>query len=330
MNCGTSCFKKMKKETQRNTNPFPFSDSNKRYHTFDYYLRSLFGAKTAKISLDAGFTCPNIDGTVGNGGCIYCSGGSSGAAAEGSLRLQYEKGKEIMERKWGCKKFIPYLQAHTNTYAPIETLERVYRECASFDGAVMLAVATRADCLDGDVVALIKRMSRDIPVMVELGLQSIHDETAERIGRGHTFAQFKEGFEKLRDADGNIKIGVHLINGLPLETNAQMLESAAVVGEMKPDIIKFHLLHVLRNTRLAALYESGGYVPMELASYVETVCEQLEIIPPEIAVGRVTGDGKAAELLAPLWSIKKTIVANEIDKELFARNSWQGRKVKNI
>ncbi|MBE6562249.1 MAG: TIGR01212 family radical SAM protein [Ruminococcaceae bacterium] len=317
----------MKRETQRNTNPFPFSDTNKRYHTFDYYLRSMFGAKTAKISLDAGFTCPNIDGTVGCGGCIYCSGGSSGAAAEGSLRLQYEKGKEIMERKWGCKNFIPYLQAHTNTYAPIETLERVYRECVYFEGAVMLAIATRADCLDDEVISLLKRINCDIPVMVELGLQSIHDETAVRIGRGHSFAQFRDGYKRLRDADSGIKIGVHLINGLPLETKAEMLESAAAVGEMKPDIIKFHLLHVLKNTRLASLFESGEYVPMELEDYVETVCDQLESIPPEIAVGRVTGDGKAAELLAPLWSIKKTIVANEIDKELFARNSWQGKKM---
>ncbi len=319
-------FINMKKETQRNTNPFPFSDSNKRYHTFDYYLRRLFGEKTAKISLDAGFTCPNIDGTLGRGGCIYCSGGSSGAAVCGDLKLQYEKGKEIMKRKWGCKKFIPYLQAHTNTYAPVPTLESVYRECMNFDGAVMLAIATRADCLDGEVVSLIKRINSEIPVMVELGLQSIHDETERRIHRGHLFSAFKDGYERLRDADSTVKIGVHLINGLPFETKEQMLESAAVVGGMTPDIIKFHLLHVLKGTKLSEMYASGEYVPMELEEYVTTVCDQLEIIPQRIAIGRVTGDGKATELEAPLWSIKKTVVANEIDKELFRRDSYQGKK----
>lgn len=314
----------MKKETQRNTNPFPFSDSNKRYHTFDYYLRSLFGEKCAKISLDAGFSCPNIDGASGTGGCIYCSGGSSGAASDGTLSEQYERGREIMEKKWGCKKFIPYLQAHTNTYAPIRTLEKIYRECAAFEGAVMLAVATRADCLGGDVIDLLVKINREIPVMVELGLQSVHDKTAELIGRGHSFDDFKDGYFRLRDADSSIKIGVHLINGLPFETKEQMLESARTVGEMKPDIIKFHLLHVLKNTKLGEIYESGNYTPMELSDYVDTVCDQLEVIPADIAIGRVTGDGKAADLLAPLWSIKKTVVANEIDKELFRRNSWQG------
>ncbi len=316
----------MKIETQRSTNPFPYSDSNKRYHTFDYYLRSMFGEKCAKISLDAGFSCPNIDGTAGVGGCIYCSGGSSGAASAGCLLEQYQKGKEIMENKWGCKKFIPYLQAHTNTYAPAEVLERVYRECSTFEGAVMLAIATRADCLGSDVIDLLVKINRDIPIMVELGLQSIHDKTAELIGRGHSFSDFEKGYFRLREADSSIKIGVHLINGLPGETKEQMLESAGVVGKMKPDIIKFHLLHVLKNTKLGEIYESGNYTPMELSDYVNTVCDQLEIIPSEIAVGRVTGDGKAPELLAPLWSIKKTIVANEIDKELFRRNSWQGRR----
>ncbi len=315
----------MKKETQRNTNPFPFSDSNKRYHTFDYYLRHLFGEKTAKISLDAGFTCPNIDGTVGVGGCIYCSGGSSGAAVCGSLLSQYEKGREIMESKWECKKFIPYLQAHTNTYGKIETLDRVYRECAAFEGAVMLAIATRADCLGKETVSLLKRINEDIPVMVELGLQSIHDETAKLIGRGHSFSQFKDSFERLREGGSDIKIGVHLINGLPGETKEQMLESAAAVGHMKPDVIKFHLLHVLKNTRLGAMYERGEYTPMELFDYVGTVCDQLEIIPSDIAIGRVTGDGKASELLAPIWSIKKTVVANEIDKELYRRDTYQGK-----
>lgn len=313
----------MEKSTQKDRNPYKYSDSNKRYQTFDYYTRRLFGEKCAKISLDAGFTCPNIDGRLSTGGCIYCLRGSGGADGE-TLEEQYLRGRQIMERKWKCKKFIPYLQAHTNTYAPVEVLREVYSKAASFDGAVMLAVATRADCLPEEVTELLAETSERIPLMVELGLQSIHDKTADIINRAHTFEDFERGYERLRAAGGNIKIGVHLIDGLPGETPEDMLQSAAVVGAMRPDMIKIHLLHVLKNTPLAGMYSLGKYKPLELDEYVRTVCDQLERIPAETAIGRVTGDGKAAELVAPLWSAKKTVVANEIDKELYRRGTFQG------
>ena len=314
------------KTTQRETNPYPFSDSNKRYQTFDYYLRSLFGEKCAKVSLDAGFTCPNIDGTVSRGGCTFCLGGSSGAERVEALAVQYERGREVMVRKWGCRKFIPYLQAHSNTYAPVETLRRVFLEAADFDGAVMLAVATRADCLPKDVLDLLREVSKTIPLMVELGLQSSNDDTAKRINRGHTFGDFRSAYHRLREEVPGVRIAVHLINGLPGEGEDDMIKSARDVAALRPDVVKLHLLHVLRGTALGEDFLRGEYTPMEQDEYVSVVCDQIELLPPECAIGRVTGDGAAKDLLAPLWSIKKTAVANDIDKELFRRRSYQGIK----
>lgn len=316
----------MSKETQKSTNPFKYSDSNKRYHTFDYYLRTMFGEKCAKISLDAGFTCPNIDGRCSTGGCIYCYDGSRGAVGT-TLADQYEKGRAVMQSKWKCNSFIPYLQAHTNTYAPVEHLRRVYGEAASFERAVMLGIATRADCLEDEVVQLLEEVSERIPIMVELGLQSTSDKSAVLINRGHLFDDFCKGYEKLyslRKKNNRVKIGVHLINGIPGETEEDMLRSAVTVGEMKPDMLKIHLMHVMKGTRLAAMYRMGEYEPMELSEYVRVICNQLERISGEIAIGRVTGDGAADCLIAPKWSIKKTVVANEIDKELYRRGTYQG------
>ncbi len=314
----------MKKQTQREKNPFPYSDSNKRYHTFDYYMKKRFGGKCAKISLDAGFSCPNIDGTKGKGGCIYCSGGSSGAKAGDTLSAQYENGVRAVASKWDVERFVPYLQAHTNTYAPLEKLEEVYNTCASFEGAVMLAVATRADCLSDDVVELLLCTSKKIPLTVELGLQSIHDETAKRINRGHSYKEFTDGYEKLRSAGGDISICVHLINGLPGEDRNMMLESAKTVAELSPDMVKLHLLHILKDTPLEKMYLSGAYVPMDKDEYVNLAADQIELFDPRTVIARVTGDAPGDSLVAPLWCRRKTVVANDIDKELYRRNTWQG------
>ncbi len=314
----------MKKENQRTTNPYKFSDSNKRYQTFDYYLRHTFGAKCAKISLDAGFTCPNIDGTLSRGGCIYCRDGSSGAECKESLAEQYLRGRDVMVRKWKCEKFIPYLQAHTNTYAPIGVLAKVYEEAASFDGAVMLDIATRADCLSDDVLSLLSEVSKKIPLMVELGLQTANDATARSINRGHTFEEFVAGYERLRRRVPEVRTAIHLIDGLPGEERSDMVDSARKVAALSPDVVKIHLLHVLKDTALAKMWEDGAYVPMEQEEYVATVCDQLEVLPPESAIGRVTGDAREGDLLAPAWCRRKTAVANDIDKELFRRGTYQG------
>ncbi|MBQ7669610.1 MAG: TIGR01212 family radical SAM protein [Clostridia bacterium] len=314
----------MKKDNQRLTNPYAYSDSNKRYQTYDYYLRSLFGGKCAKVSLDAGFTCPNIDGTVSRGGCIYCKNGSSGASGE-TLFEQYRRGAEVAKRKWGCDKFIPYLQAHTNTYAPADVLRDLYFRAASFDGAVMLAIATRADCLPDDVVALLDEVSKTIPLTVELGLQSTRDDTAEKINRGHTFNDFIAGYEKLRRKAPDVKIAIHLINGLPGESDVDMVKSAVDVAALRPDVVKLHLLHIMSETALEKMWRRGEYVPMEQEEYVRVICDQIERLPPECAVGRVTGDAREDDLLAPLWCRRKTAVANDIDKELYRRGTYQGK-----
>ncbi len=313
--------------SQAENNPFKHSDTNKRYHTYDYYLRKKFGGKCAKIPLDSGFTCPNIDGTCGTGGCIYCSGGSGARLASGLLPLseQYRIGIEKMQGKWDTKRFIPYLQAYTNTHTSPDVLERILGEVWHFEGAVMIDIATRADCLGEDIVAVIDRVSRKIPVTVELGLQTAKDETARLINRGHDFDTFVSGFNRLRRGAPNTKIGVHIINGLPGENAQDMKNTAQSVANLHPDLVKIHLLHVLSGTALGDMYLRGEYSPMEREEYIQVVCDQLELLPPDTVVERVTGDGIATELLAPDWSQKKVTVINDIDKELYRRNSYQGR-----
>lgn len=315
----------MKKPTQAACNPFPYSDSNKRYHTFEYYLRRRFGEKCARIALDAGFTCPNIDGTCGTGGCIYCLNGSASAAGA-NLAQQYAVGIAAMQSKWNCKKFIPYLQAHTNTYAPAEILRCIYNEALSLPGAVMLAIATRPDCLSPDIISLLAETSRKIPLLVELGLQTIHDDTAVRINRGHSYAVFLDGYNRLKSAGGDITVCVHLINGLPGEDKTHMIASAKAVAALHPDMVKLHLLHILHGTPLYDLYQHGAYTPMEQEEYVDIVCDQIERFPPETVIARVTGDAPAELLAAPLWCRRKTAVTNDIDKELYRRGTFQGNR----
>lgn len=315
------------KNTQRTNNPYKHTDTNKRYYTYDYYLRQTFGKKCAKIPLDAGFTCPNIDGRCGYGGCIYCSGRGSGDFAELSvvpLREQFERTRAKLSSKWSTERCIAYFQAHTNTYAPLEVLRDKFEEALSFDGVVGLNIATRADCIDEDIAAYLADIANRTVLTVELGLQTVHDKTAEFINRGHNFADFVRGYELLRKASDKINICVHLIFGLPGEDRKMMLHSVRELSLMKPNQVKIHLLHVLKNTRMAELYESGGYTPLEKEEYVELVADAIELLPPDTVVARVTGDGMADDLLAPDWSRKKVSVINDVDKLLYTRNSYQG------
>lgn len=317
----------MKKVSQRDTNPYPNSDTNKRYQTFDFYLRKRFGKKCAKIPLDGGFTCPNIDGTRGEGGCIYCLGGSAAVTAvEDSLERQYADGVASVSDKWKDFYTIPYLQAHTCTYGAPDVLRSVYEKCAAFPNAVMLAIATRADCLDDGVVEVLEETAKRIPVLVELGLQSANDDTARLINRGHTRAEFLDGYERLRRAAGDISVCIHMINGLPGEGIGDMLDTARFVAALSPDMVKIHLLHVLRGTRLYEMYESGEYVPMEREEYIRTVCDQIELMPKDTVIARLTGDGFSSDLAAPDWSRRKKSVINDIDTELYRRGSFQGMK----
>ena len=313
---------------QKDINPFVNSDSNKRYYTYDYYLKKTFGGKCMKIPLDAGFTCPNIDGKCSVGGCIYCSPrGSGDFAADSVLPVseQFEIVKQQLSSKWKTDRYIPYFQAHTNTYAPLEIIREKVEQVMEKEGVVALNIATRADCLEDDVVDYLASLAERTVLTVELGLQSVHDSTAMLINRGHTYADFLEGYEKLRDTSDKINICVHLIFGLPNESREMMLDSVKRVAKLRPEQVKIHLLHVIRNTRLAEIYESGGYQPLSMEEYVDTVAEALTYLPPDTVIGRLTGDGMGSELLSPDWSRKKTAVINDIDKKMFAEDLWQGK-----
>lgn len=309
-------------------NPFPHTDGSKRYYTYDYWLKSTFGGKCAKIPLDAGLTCPNMDGRCGVGGCIYCSSRGSGDFAESSilpLREQYDRQREFLSKKWPVERCIPYFQARTNTYAPTERLREMFTETIRYPGAVGLNVATRADCLPPETVSLLRELSEQTVLTVELGLQTAHDETAARINRGHTYADFLDGYRRLRLGAPRACICVHLIFGLPGEGADDMMETVKRVAALRPDQVKIHLLHVLRGTALGEMYASGEYVPMERDAYVSAVVRALELLPPDTVVARVTGDGAADDLIAPLWSRRKREVLNAIDRQLAAQSTWQGR-----
>lgn len=314
--------------SQRETNPYKNTDTNKRYYTYDYYLRKTFGGKCLKIPLDIGCTCPNIDGTRGVGGCIYCSSRGSGdfaAPSKLSIAEQCEKGKEALQKKWQVDRIIPYFQAHTNTYADVNFLRQKFFEALAVENTVAINIATRADCLGDDIVELLCEIAERTVLTVELGLQSTNDETAAVINRCHTYAEFKEGYNKLRNASDRIRVGVHIINGLPGEGSADMLKTARDVASLLPDEVKIHLLHVIKGTRLANIYARGEYTPFTLEEYVSIVAEQISLLPADTVIGRLTGDGAASELLAPLWSLRKTNVINSIDKLMFAQNLWQGK-----
>ena len=313
---------------QSDTNPFKNSDTNKRYYTYDYYLKKTFGGKCMKIPLDAGFTCPNIDGKCSVGGCIYCSPRGSGDFAADSVipvSEQFEITKSQLSSKWKTDKYIPYFQAHTNTYAPLSAIREKVESVICKEGVVGLNIATRADCLEDDVVEYLASLAERTVLTVELGLQTVHDSTAFLINRGHNFADFLTGYEKLRRASDKIGICVHLIFGLPEEDREMMLESVKQVALLKPEQVKIHLLHVIKDTKLAYIYNEGSYTPLSMEDYVEIVCEALTLLPPDTVVGRLTGDGMQSELLAPDWSRKKTVVINNIDKMMFANDLWQGK-----
>ena len=302
-------------------------DKNKRYHTWNYYLRQTFGEKIFKVSLNAAFTCPNVDGTLGYGGCIYCSREGSGDFAgnpNDNLRKQFDEIKAMMLKKWPNAKYIGYFQAFTNTYAPLEVLKERYETVLGFEDVIGLSISTRPDCLPDDVVDYLAELNERTNLWVELGLQTIHDETSEIINRGHSYQDFLDGFKKLKDR--NIKTVVHIINGLPGEDKEMMMQTAKAVADMGADGIKIHLLHIIKDTPLRDFLNNGQIVPMEQEEYINLVCDQLEILPEEMVIHRLTGDGKRDELLAPLWSLKKWEVLNRIDDEMKRRGTFQGSK----
>ncbi|MBQ7876164.1 MAG: TIGR01212 family radical SAM protein [Clostridia bacterium] len=297
---------------------FKYSTDNKHYHTLNYHLKTLFNDRVFKASLDAGFSCPNKN----SGGCTYCKMGSGEFTPCGSITEQLEKERERIKNKWGDKKLIAYFQANTNTFAPIDVLREKYEEALGHPSVVGLSIATRADCLPDDVLNYLEELNKRTYLTVELGLQSVHDKTAERINRGYNFEVFEKSFYELKKR--GIRTVVHIINGLIGETKDDMLATARTLSKMEPDGIKIHLLHILTGTRCEYEYNTGLIVPLEKDEYIDITVNQIRCFKEECVIERVTGDGKKESLVAPLWSMDKISVLGGIDKHFAVLGAYQG------
>lgn len=310
---------------------FEYTLDNKRYHTLNYHYKTIFGEKVTKISLNAGFTCPNIDGTKGFGGCIYCSKLNSGDFAgnkEDNLITQFNNIKSILNKKWPNTKYIGYFQANSNTYASVETLKSKYEPILKLDNVVGLAIATRADCLNDDILKYLSDLNSRTYLTIELGLQTIHDNTAKMINRCHTLKEFEDAVIKLKQR--GIRVVAHIMNGLPFETKEMMLETAKYLDKLNIDGIKIHMLHILKDTAMNNLYQKTKFHILTKEEYVDIVCDQIELLDKNIVIERVTSDPNPVDLVEPNWLIKKFCVINDIDKELKKRDSYQGFKKINI
>lgn len=304
----------------------PVCWSDKRYHSLDYHFKTTFGEKIYRLSLNGGMTCPNRDGHISTGGCIFCSAGGSGDFAASpalSITEQIEEAKLRVAGKTKCTKYIAYFQAYTNTYAPVDYLRKIFLEAISHPDIVALSIGTRCDCLPEDVLDLLEELNRIKPVWVELGLQTIHTKTLEFIRSGFTLEQFVSAVNNLHTR--GISVITHLILGLPLETREDMLASLSYVANLPISGLKLQLLHVLRGTDLAAYYETNPFWTFSLEEYCDFIVDCIELLPPEIVLHRLTGDGPRKLLLAPLWSTDKKRVLNTINKRLTERDTWQGK-----
>ena len=311
-------------------NNFKYSNSNKRYHTLDYFYKNKFNSKVFKVSLNAGFSCPNIDGTVGYGGCIYCSSSGSGDYAgnpNDNLVKQFNTVKEIIHKKWPEAKYIGYFQAHTNTYAPVNVLKEKYETILKLPNVVGLNIATRADAINNECLDYLTELSKKTYLTIELGLQTIHESTTKLINRCHTLECFEKMVKKLRDR--NINVVVHIINGLPYETKEMMIETAKYLNKLDIQGIKIHMLHILKGTKLAKIYNEKPFHVLTKEEYIDIVCDQLEYINENIVINRITGDPSIDDLIEPNWLVKKFCVLNDIDKEMVKRDSYQGIKTSN-
>ncbi|EJO7119827.1 TIGR01212 family radical SAM protein [Staphylococcus pseudintermedius] len=304
---------------------FPYAFEKKRYHTLNYHLKNKFGQKIFKVALDGGFDCPNRDGTVAHGGCTFCSAAGSGDFAGNradTIEVQFKEIKNKMHEKWHEGQYIAYFQAFTNTHAPVAVLREKFEAALKEPGVVGLSIGTRPDCLPDDVVDYLAELNERTYLWVELGLQTIHQETSDLINRAHDMDCYYEGVAKLRRH--NIKVCSHIINGLPGEDYDMMIETAKAVAQMDVQGIKIHLLHLLKGTPMMKQYDKGLLEFMTKEQYIQLVCDQLEQLPPEMIVHRITGDGPIDLMVGPMWSVNKWEVLNEIDAELERRGTVQG------
>ena len=306
---------------------FKYTLDNKRYYTLNYYNQMKYGSKVMKISLNAGFTCPNIDGTKGTGGCIFCLGGSN-KNHEKDLVKQFYEVKDIMEKKWPDAKYIGYFQANTNTYAPLKELKEKYESILALPNVVGLNIATRPDSISDEVLDYLEELSHRTNLVIELGLQTINDNTAKIINRRSTLKEFDDCLDRLNKR--NIDVVVHIINGLPYETKEDMINTVKYLSNKKILGIKIHMLHILKGTKLYELYEKEHFHILTKEEYVDIVCEQLEYLREDIVINRITGDPDVEDLIEPNWLVKKFGVLNEIDKEMVKRDIYQGDKYKRM
>ena len=309
-------------------NNFKYSNTNKRYHTLDYYYKQRFNEKIFKVSLNANFSCPNIDGTIGYGGCIYCSKSGSGEFAgnkEDEIEKQFLEVKETMLKKWPKAKYIGYFQARTNTYAPVETLKKLHNKILNQQDVIGLNIATRPDSISDECLEYLSELNKKTYLTIELGLQTTNPKTTKLINRCHSLECFEDMVNKLRER--NIDVIVHIINGLPYETKEDMLNTIKYLNKLDIQGIKIHMLSILKETPLEYLYEKEKFHILTKEEYIDIVISQLELLRPEIVIHRITGDPKIDDLIEPSWLVKKFCVLNDIDKEMVKRDTYQGIKL---
>ena len=305
---------------------FKYTLDNKRYHTLNYYFKNRYGKKTFKVSLKGNFSSPN---KINGKGCIFCSRLGSGDFAgnkEKDLITQFNEVKTIMEKIWPDSYYIGYFQANTNTFAPLPVLKEKYEKILSLPNVVGLNIATRSDAITNECYDYLEELSKRTNLIVELGLQSIHEKTLKFINRGHDLQNFEQAVKELQKR--NIEVIVHIINGLPNETKEDMIETVKYLNNLKIDGIKIHMLHIIENTDLADYYKENPFHILTKEEYIDIVVSQLEYLSPEIVIHRITGDPKKEDLIEPTWLLKKFCVLNDIDKELVKRNTYQGAKIK--
>lgn len=306
----------------------PQRSAEKRYLSFNQHLKDTFGEKVYKVTIDAGFTCPNRDGTCGTGGCIYCYGDRavSQLADCASVQSQIREGMAAIHKRYKANKFLAYFQSYTNTYGPVEQLAQLYQAALEIEHIVGLSIGTRPDCVDEDILDVLGTIAQKTYLWVEYGLQSVHDTTLKRIHRGHDFAAFLDAIQRTKKWQ-HIKICVHVILGLPGETRGEMIETAKVLSALHVDGVKIHSAHVLKHTRLAEMYARGEYQVLELPEYLDIVCDFLEHLSPQIIIHRLVGDAPRERYIAPEWCMQKSDALRQIEKELERRNSSQGSRV---
>lgn len=307
------------------------TNDEKHYNTLANYYLNKYHEKVAKISLNAGFSCPNKDGTKGYGGCSYCSRSGSGDFAgkpSDDLKTQFEKIREVMVKKWPNALYIPYLQANTNTYAEVSRLEEIYTKLLSLDpNVVQISIATRADCLENEKIALLSKINKIIPVQIELGLQTSNEKTASLINRGSSNEELIDAVRRLRRE--NIETVIHIMNGLPGEDEADMLNTIEFINKLDIQGIKIHSLCILKNTKMGDDYLKNPWPLLSLEEYVKITVEQIRHLREDIIIHRLSADADLNDLIAPLWTRKKLVVMNEIDKLMRKNNYYQGDQFKN-